>query len=574
MHTNSSSTLDLGDYIAILKRRWIWVLLPVIVAPWAAFFLSSSQPDRFTSSARVLLGDTAAQEAIDAGSQNITFRNRQLENELRLATGDDAVGAIADVFGTDIDTAPTARITAESDADVLVFEATARNPESAANIANAWAETYLALKEDQTIASIGGAIDQLEAKLIELEEARQEVRADLVRFEDRLAVSTDAGRAQAQLQVDREASRISGQVTLIDAQIRATAASISELTLSADLALGNGPRIIMMATPSGPTSAPVSRNIVLGVVLGLVAGAALALLREALDTAVRTPEDLEQLGLVHLGSIPKATNIGNRDLALDSLEAPGSAQAAAYQKVRAAIEFAGIDRDLRSIVVTSAQQGEGKTTVSSNLAVAMAQASRRTILVDGDLRRPRIHKVFRTKQSPGITSVVLDAAKLPEAAWPIPSLAESLVVVPAGPLPPHPASFIGGAAFAKTTTRIAGLGDFTIIDAPPLLPVADTLSLSKHVSGVLMVVDAGSSKADDVALALASLTKAGATVVGAVLIGVKVSSRSAVYRYAAEDDVERMPAADAAASVDRNRGRLFDLRAKDTPELTETGDPR
>jgi len=571
MATDSPSELEIGDYIAILRRRWIWFLLPLLIAPWAAFFLSSNQPDQFTSSARVLLGDTAAQEVVDAGSQSTAFRNRQLENELRLATGDDAVEAIARVFDVEPDAAPMATVTAETTADVLVFQSTANNPDSAVNIANAWAETYLALKRDQTTSSIDGAIGQLESKLADLQAEREAARADLITLEDRLASATDATRPEAQLRVDREESRVAGQVTLIDAQIRATAASISDLTLSADLAVGSGPRIITVATPGGPINTPVSRNVVLGVVVGAILGAALALLRENLDTAVRTPEDLERLGLVHLGSIPEAANATKRELALASLYDPESPQAAAYQKVRAAIEFAGLDRNLSSIVVTSAQQGEGKTTTSSNLAIAMAQANKRTILIDGDMRRPRIHKVFQTKQSPGMTSVVLDPSTLTEAAWPIPSLAESLVVVPAGALPPHPASFIASPAFRAAAKRMTKLGDFTIIDAPPLLPVADTLSLASHVAGVLLVVDAGKTKSDDVALALASLTKAGVVVIGAVLIGVKVSAKSYEYRYATGDDVERLSPAEAARSTEGHDDVIIDLRDGVTSTFSETG---
>ena len=541
VRTDSPQELELGDYVAILRRRWIFVLLPVLVVPWAAFFLSASQPDQFVSEARVLLGDTAAQAAVDAGSQSTAFRNRLLENELRLATGDAADADVARRFGVAVDDVPTATITAETDADIIVFRSTSPNPETAANVANAWADAYLDLKAEQTESSIDGAVAQLETKLSELQAERDDVRSDLGALEERLARATDATRNQAQLRVDREASAISGTVTLIDAQIAATASSITNLTLSADLALGNGPRIIGVATPAeNRSNAPVSRNIVLGLVVGAILGAALALLRENLDTAVRTPQDLEDLGLVHLGSIPTAKNTGERELALASLEDTEGPQAAAYQKVRSAIEFMSLEDELNSIVVTSANQGEGKTTAAANLATAMAQANKRTILLDCDLRRPRVHKVFRTKQTPGITNVVLDSSTLAESAWPIPALAESLVVVPSGALPPHPASFIASPAFASATKQLTSLGDFTVIDGPPLLPVADTLSLAHHVSGVLIVVDAGRTSRDDVERALASLTKAGARVIGAVLIGVKQSAKSYTYAYSSDEEVERL----------------------------------
>ena len=561
VRTNSIEELELGDYVAILRRRWIFVLLPVLIVPWAAYFLSASQQDQFVSEARVLLGDTAAQEAVDAGSQSTAFRNRILENELRLATGDAADAEVARRFDVDVDDVPNATITAQTDADILVFRASSPNAETAANVANAWAEAYLDLKAEQTATSIDGAVAQLEAKLAELQAEREEVRSDLASLEDALARASDATREQAQLRVDREASAISGTVTLIDAQITATASSITDLTLSADLALGSGPRIIDAATPAqNRSNAPVSRNIVLGLVVGSILGVGAALLRENLDTAVRTPQDLENLGLVHLGSIPLAKNTGERELALASLEDTEGPQAAAYQKVRSAIEFMALEQDLSSIVVTSANQGEGKTTMSANIATAMAQANKRTILLDCDLRRPRVHKVFRTKQTPGITNVVLDSSTLTESAWPIPALAESLVVVPSGALPPHPASFIASPAFAAATKRLTSLGDFTVIDGPPLLPVADTLSLAHHVSGVLLVVDAGRTSRDDVERALASLTKAGARVIGAVLIGVKQSAKNYTYAYDTGEDVERLTTDEATGAMGRRDDDVIDLR--------------
>lgn len=561
VRTNSTEELELGDYVAILRRRWIFVLLPVLIVPWAAFFLSTSQPDRFVSEARVLLGDTAAQEAVDAGSQSTSFRNRVLENELRLATGDAADAEVASLFDVDVENVPTATVTAESNADILVFRATSQNPETAANVANAWATAYLDLKAEQTQSSIDGAVTQLETKLTDLQTEREEVRSELSLLEDRLAGATDTTREQAQLRVDREESRISGSVTLIDAQIEATAASITDLTLSADLSLGSGPRVIGAATPAGSSSnAPASRNIVLGLVIGSILGAALALLRENLDNAVRTPQDLEQLGLIHLGSIPLDKNTEGRELGLASLDDLESPQTAAYQKVRSALEFIAFEKDLTSLVVTSALQGEGKTTTSANLATVMAQANKRTILIDGDLRRPRIHKVFKTPQSPGMTNVVLDPSTLSEAAWPVPSLAESLVVLPAGSLPPHPASFLASPAFGSSIKRMTSLGDFTIIDGPPLLPVADTLTLAQHVSGVLIVVDAGRTSQDDLQRAVASLTQAGAQIIGAVLIGVKQSAKTYAYTYSSDEgDIERLSAEDAASAMGRPE-TVIDLR--------------
>lgn len=539
--SSPSRAFELDDVVSILRRRWIFFLLPVIVITWVAFFLSSAQPDRFEASARVLLGDTAAEEVIGSSSQNIRYRDRLLENELRTATGDAARAEVADRFGVPVADIPKVTTTAENGADVLVFTAGDASPENAATIANVWAESYLTLKQETAETSITNAVSQLEQKLVELEAERETVRSELVRLEDALARADDATRPRAQLSVDREASRISSSVTLIDAKINATAASITDLRLGADLASGTGPRLVTRATPPANSSnVPTAVVVFLGLVIGAIAGTAIGLARERFDRAVRTPDDLEALGLLHLGSIPKTARTDSSESALASLERRESPQAAAYQKVRTALEFLSAERRMTTLAITSASPGEGKTTVAANLATALAQSGRRTILIDADLRRPRVHKVFQIKQSPGLTNVVLDPPTLPASVWPIAPLAGSLVVLPAGPLPHHPVGLLSSPDFAVAARALSRVADLAVFDGPPVLPVADALELAGHVSGTVLVVDAGRTTRDDLERALAGLTRAGAVVVGAILVGVKQSARSYTYRDGADDDVERL----------------------------------
>lgn len=534
--------LELGDYLAILKRRWLWFLLPVLVLPALAYYLTTVEADSFDASAEVLLSDSAAQDAIGGGSQNTSFRNRILENEISLAQSDQALVLMGDELGMAPDDVPDFSVTADSASDVLVFRASRPTADGAATVANLAAETYVGLKQEQASASITAAVATLEETLVELQEEREAVRADLIALEDDLTRAGEEDRAAAQALVDREESRISGQVALIDAQIAATADSITQLELSGELALGGTARIVSVANPpTSSSNAPPSRNIALGLVVGAILGAALALLRENLDNKIRTTEDFERLSLIPLGSIPKAKQQANKslELACVTLTNPDLPQAQAHQKTQAAVRFLCQQHDIENVLVTSPSQGEGKTTMASNLAIAMAMANQRTVLVDLDLRRPRVHKAYNIGQTPGISTAVVDGVDVVDTATLVPGLDDSLAVVPAGKIPPHAASFISSNGFNEAVKELGKLSDFTVFDAPPVLPVADTLSLCQMVGGVIIVAYANQTKRDDLERALDSLHNSGARILGAVLLGATENAAGYEY-YNSADDLERM----------------------------------
>lgn len=532
----------LGAYLDILKRRWPWLLLPLIVLPAAAYYFTISQDDRFDASAQVLLSDSAAQDAVGGGSQSIGFRDRILLNEISLARSDQAMNDMAVRLGVDVADLPDFTVSADNSSDVLVFSSTRPTAEGAATVANVAAETYVSLKQQQASESIDRAVSNLEATLVELQGEREAVRADLIQLEDALASASEENRPLAEARVAREESRISGQVALIDAQIRATADSITQLELSGELAEGGTARIVSVAVPpTASSNAPASRNIALGLVVGAIVGVGLSVLRDNLDNKIRSTSDLERLGLVPLGSVPRASRRTNKTLGLARIAHtdPDTPQAQAHQKIQAAVRFLAVQHSVSNVLITSASQGEGKTTLASNLAVSMALANVRTVLVDVDLRRPRVHRVWELSQSPGITSVAVEGSEIVDAATLVPDFDDHLAVVPAGKLPPHAASFISSNGFTETVKMLSKLSDFTVFDAPPVLPVADTLSLAQLVDGVVVVAYANQTRADDLSTAVESLRASGANVLGAVLLG--AANDPAGYRYYdTNETLERM----------------------------------
>jgi non-specific protein-tyrosine kinase len=199
---------------------------------------------------------------------------------------------------------------------------------------------------------------------------------------------------------------------------------------------------------------------------------------------------------------------------------PRSPQAEAYRGLRTNIQFSAAERPLRSLLVTSAGPGEGKSTAAANLAVVMAQADVKTVLVDCDLRRPSLHEIFHLRNASGLTNLFLagdgQAGELPLQQTAVPNL----WLLPSGPLPPNPAELLGSSRMDTALTRLAERADVVILDSPPVAAVTDAAVLSTKVDGVLLVVGAGTVKRDVVRRAKSQLEAVNARVLGIAVTNV------------------------------------------------------
>jgi succinoglycan biosynthesis transport protein ExoP len=293
---------------------------------------------------------------------------------------------------------------------------------------------------------------------------------------------------------------------------------------------------IQVLAPAATNPIPVEPRMSLILAAGLVAGLALglgaALGRERMDRTIKTLEELEQrLHLVPLGSLPEVS-VGaptskrrRRHLTsgtlpeLVTLEQPGSGFAESVRAVRTNLLFMSPDQPFRRLLVTSAQPGEGKTTVASALAIAMAQAGQRVILIDCDLRRPRLHKIFAIQSGKSsLSESLLDPEHL-DLAGTRTELAR-LSILPAGPTPPNPAELLQSEAFRQLLVRLESEFDLVLLDSPPLV-VTDAAILATRVDGAVMVVRRGHSDRRDVLRAKRALLDVGGTVIGAVLNAVR-----------------------------------------------------
>ncbi len=208
---------------------------------------------------------------------------------------------------------------------------------------------------------------------------------------------------------------------------------------------------------------------------------------------------------------------------LITIAEPRSPISEAYRTLRTNLDFAGLDRSLKTLVVTSAGVGEGKTTTLANLAIVSAQAGRRVILVDADLRRPTLHQLFGLPNESGLTTMMRD-----EEALAVPPLqatgVEGLSVLTSGPLPPNPADLMGSRRMEEVIAALAERADQVLFDTPPVVAVTDAAVLATKVDGVLLVIGAGKTRRDQARAAVQRLEQINARLVGAVLTNAEMGT--------------------------------------------------
>ena len=198
---------------------------------------------------------------------------------------------------------------------------------------------------------------------------------------------------------------------------------------------------------------------------------------------------------------------------------PQAPASEAYRTLRTNLQFTALRGQLRTLVVTTPGAGEGKSSAAANLAVTMAQAGRRVILVDADLRRPAQHELFGVTREPGLSDTLLDPSAPPALRE---SGVEGLRLLPAGSAPPNPAELLASETMEALVTWLANEADIVIFDAPPVVPVTDAAILGARTDGVLLVIQAGKTKRDQAARARTLLEQVGARLIGTALTNARV----------------------------------------------------
>ncbi len=298
---------------------------------------------------------------------------------------------------------------------------------------------------------------------------------------------------------------------------------------------------VVLNVVSGPTLNPVpvsprkTLNIGLGVLLGLALGLAAAILREVLDNTVRSPQVLRTMSEAPvLGVI--AADRGSKKSPLIVDNHARSVRAEAFRQLRTNLQFIDAARPVGVLVVTSSIANEGKSTTEINLAVSFSDSGRRVLLIEADLRRPRVAEYLDLEGAVGLTNVLVGQAAIDDVLQPWGR--GGLTVLPSGTIPPNPSELMGSPLMAELIIQLRKSFDMIIIDTPPVLPVTDAAVASRLVDGVVLVVRYGKTTRNQVSTALRSLTAVDARVLGTVLTmsPVKGAEAYSAYGYYEDDD--------------------------------------
>lgn len=281
------------------------------------------------------------------------------------------------------------------------------------------------------------------------------------------------------------------------------------------------------SVPTQWTSPRVNLNLALGGLIGLMLGLGQAVLRSRLDTRVLTADDVADVtDRSIVGAIVHDPDASEHPLIFQA--DPHSARAEAYRRLRTNLQFLELGGRRRSIVLTSSVESEGKSTTSINIATTLADSGESVLLIDADLRRPKVAEYLNLEGSAGLTTVIIGRAALADVVQPLGH--GNLHVLTAGQIPPNPSELLGSEPMRRLLNEATDRYDMVIIDSPPLLPVTDSAVLSRLVGGALVVVGSGKVRKPELDGALESLETVDANVLGLVLNGVR-SEDVGHYRY-------------------------------------------
>jgi len=483
---------DARAYLGVLRRRWPLVVATAAVAALVALSISLLQTPMYRSSSVISVNPVLSPSGRQVASAQVgsSFVQAQLD----LLRSQTAADLVAEQIGGPV-RASFSSFSAGT-ANILI-EATSPDPVRAALVADTYVGVYEQLRIAEDLERVGEAAAVVSGRLGEVEDELAALEAETgddprrsVR-EQELIGQRNQYEQQLRVLADEAAFIESGRISVID------------------------PALV----PSEPYEPTVARNLTLAVLIGLVLGLFAAFARDYFDDAVGSSDSMVDAvgGLPLMGAIPRDESWSSAsDTRLASVESPNSVVAEAYRTLRTSLQFGWIDEPRKIVQVTSSRSFEGKSTTVANLGVALAASGSRVLVLDLDLRRPRIQEFFGLTNDIGFTSVLKDPDSL-ETATAVSARITGLEVLTSGPKPSNPSELLSSPEVATLLTRLRETYDVIVVDSPPVLGVSDPLVIAGLVDATLLVARSGSTTKSEVWATAELLRKVHAPLVGSVV---------------------------------------------------------
>jgi capsular exopolysaccharide synthesis family protein len=501
-----SEALNLAQVLGAVRRRAPLILLCIVVVAGAAFAFSKHQTKQYTATASVVFSNDPLSQQV-AGllpSSTSSQLAQQASNIELVGLGDMAAKTARLLDGglTEEKVGKSLSIAGQGESNVVSVSATATSPVLAAKIANTYTRQFVKEQQGSTSQFYKSALALVNRQIAELPESQ--------RF----------GSAAVALQNRAQTLR-----------------------LLKGLKSGNVQLAQVATAPSAPSSPKTSKNTILGGLVGLFLGLGIAFVLERLyrDRLIGEPEDLEKIyRLPLLGTVPASAALGRSRRRSGSTQAVlAPAEAEAFHLIRARLRFFNVDRDLRTVLITSAARDEGKTTISRRLAETAARMGSRVLLLEGDFRNPTLAQQLDLHPGPGLSDVLIGTVSIDEATRSINLEAQvgngarerTLDVLLCGAtLPPNPGELIESRAMEAILEHAKFMYDLVVVDTPPLTAVSDAFPLLDKVDGVVVVGQIGSGRRDLAEQLHQTLQSSSALQLGVIANGVKSGAVSA-YAY-------------------------------------------
>jgi capsular exopolysaccharide synthesis family protein len=514
-------------YIWVFARRWLWLLaLATLLGAGASYLVSSRLPKVYDGTAKLLV--TPSQSGGVASYNDVLTGQSLTRTYAEVIKTRPIVEAAAKRVGIDL---PYQTLVATLDVKPIVntqliqISAKANDPEVAADFANQVANTFIQSIQTSQSSRFSTVRDALARQVSQL---ANDV-ADRTRRINEL--QADPSRTSN----DPELTRLRSELTQLQSSYDATERSFEDARLSEARSID----ALTLVEPAAPSVNPVEPRVLLNVLAaGLVAlllalGAAYGV--ERVDDRLRSPERVTRYTSLHvLGSVARLQHKTPRTV--DDVHI-----GEALRLLRINLQFAAVERPLGTLLITSSEAGDGKTTIATNLAIVLAQAGQQVILVDADLRRPTVHQVIDIPNRSGLTSLLIND-ELDATSVLAKTRFEGLSVIPSGPQPPNPSELLASERMRRRLAQLREMADVVILDSPPVLAVSDPAILAALTDGALLVVNSARTRGAHAAQAVATLQNAGAHLLGIVLNRTALDRRS-YYGYYAQPRESREAAA-------------------------------